>query len=106
MAERGFLLLSATASGTGFDAAGQPLIVSGYAYRNGMVYWSGVGTGSGTLWGSPHPSMGWFPISAFAWNNTVFRNSAIISGNYGQLMATVTFLANATGHLFAQWSNR
>ena len=101
--ERGFLLLSATASGYGNDAAGQSLIISGYGFRNGMVYWSGVGTGSGTLWGSPHPDMGWYPISAFAWNDTVPRNSAMLSGNYGQLRASLTFTANATGQMFAQW---
>lgn len=103
--ERGFLLLSATASGYGLDDAGQNLMLSGYESRNGMVYWSGVGTGSGTLWGSPHPEgMGWFPISAFAWNDSVPRNSAILSGNYGYLRASLTFTANATGHLFAQWA--
>ena len=110
MSERDYLLLSATASGsglhpTGADGIGQPRILSGYGYRQGMVFWSGIGTASGTLFGSPDPGMGWFPISGFAWNNAVPRNSAIISANYGHLMATLTFTANSTGHLFVHWAS-
>jgi hypothetical protein len=93
VSERGFLLLSA--SGTGTALGGTEL--AGYAYRNGMVYWQHSAVTSSansasvgaTLYANPHPDLPWYPITSWAFTGAANSGSAIMSANYGHLKAAV-----------------
>ena len=112
MSDRGFLLLSASAIGTALG--GQ--VVSGYDNSYGMVHWihtaitSSANSASlgGTLQASPHPGMGWYPVTSWAFTGAANSGSAILSANYGYLQATVDWVSGAgTGRvsMFAQWAD-
>lgn len=103
--ERGFLLNTGLVSGYGVGPVnGEDLIISGYGSWQGMVHWNraGDGSASATLFGSPHPDMGWFPISSMAITG---QGSAILSANYGHLRASIFWVAaNPTAFMFGQWA--
>lgn len=107
MAERGYLLLSASASGYGkHPADGIDLIISGFGYRNGLVYWAkdGDGSASATIFASPDPGLGWYPISSIPITGS---SSAILSGAYGHIRASVFWTGGTpSAHLFLNWADR
>lgn len=105
MPERGFLLLSASAQGAG-------PVLSGYDAVNGMLWWNHTalsasansGSASAQIFGSVHPDMGWFPITSLNVGGGG-RGSAILSGNYGHLMASATWIsASGVLTMFAGWA--
>ncbi len=104
--ERGFLLLSASATGAGS-------VLSGYDGRNGMIWWNHTalsasansGSASATLYGSPHPGMGWYPVTGWTLGGTV-RGSAFITGIYGHLMVSATWIsASGVLTMFHHWAH-
>jgi hypothetical protein len=107
---RGFLLISATATAWP-HGPGSGGVLSGYGYKDGMVFWThsaynasaDSGSASGTLYGRPHQGMPWYPISSFAVGGAN-SGSAILSANYGHLMASAVWIsASAMLTVFAQY---
>jgi hypothetical protein len=111
MGERGWLLISASASG----ATGQGIL--GYGARNGMIGWvhsavtSSANSASlgATLYASMHPDMPLFPVTAWAFLGAANSGTAILSANYGHIEARVNWVSGAgTGRvtMFGQWADR
>ncbi len=104
MAERGYLLISASAAGAGNE-------IGGYDSFKGMVFWNHTaysasansGSASATLYCSPDPLMGWWPVTGWTMGGAS-QGSALLTANYGHLMASATWIS-ASGCLtmFAQW---
>ena len=121
--ERGYLLLSANASGTGrgptgVDGIGPPLQNSGFGYSVGMMYWLHTAITSSansaaigvTIYATPDPlGMPWLPISSLIGSGAAGSGSAMLTANYGYLQAGVNWVSGiGTGRMtmFVQWSNR
>ena len=107
MDDRGYLLLSATATGAG-------PVISGYGQRIGMLWWSHTarnasansGSASAAIYGSPDSGMGWWPITSIAVGGPA-TGSAQLTAAYGHLMASATWIsASGMITMFAQWATK